>query len=278
LWLVIGLVLGITSESLAFQSGVSPEFLRSQTILSGLQNPQAIDATDLGKIYVAESGKSRLLVVDTTGARIDSMGNLGFGDYQLDQPVDIDATNGLKIYIADQGNRRIQVYDRRLQYLTTIQPLSSSTEQPYEPLKMASNTFQEVFFFNGTTRHVVKINERGEEANAFGLNGIPFEQRPRDLDANEEWVYVLDHNGNQLHRFSTGGSYVSFWALQNPALALIWYRNAIWTLHKSEIRQFNTSGRLVARYRFEVELQPIDFARVGSTTYMLTAESIIKLY
>lgn len=264
--------------SLAYQSSDTLQQSGIIQLLDDLRRPHAIDATSFGQVFLVEGGKSRLLVVDTTGTRQDSVGNLGLGDYQFDQPVDVDATNGLRIYIADEGNRRIQVFDRRLQFLTSIQANGSSSEYPYQPIKLTSNAFREVYFFNGTTQRIVKINERGEEVTAFGLHGAAFEQTPLDIESSEEWLYVLDNSGKQLHTFSTGGSYIKFWVLRDPAFAVKIHQNHIWTLHSDGLQQRSMNGRVVKSYSFSIAENPIDFAINDTTVFILTETGLSKFY
>jgi hypothetical protein len=124
----------------------------------------------------------------------------------------------------------------------------------------------------------VKINERGEEVTTFGYQGGAFERTPLDIGGSEQWLYVLDNSGKQLHTFSTGGSYVKFWRISVPAIAVKLHRNHIWTLHSDRLQQRSLNGRVVYEYPFKLNDLPVDFAIIDTTAYILTETRLLKFH
>ncbi|HEY6146347.1 MAG TPA: NHL repeat-containing protein, partial [Thermoanaerobaculia bacterium] len=64
-----------------------------------------------GRVWVADTGNSRLMVYDENLAGARPIGKKGTGAGELDNPIGIAIAPSGKVYVADAGNRRIQVLD-----------------------------------------------------------------------------------------------------------------------------------------------------------------------
>jgi sugar lactone lactonase YvrE len=271
IFLLIGKV--VTAQS---QSGGNSIVLPSEVLLTGLKQARAIDATDFGTLYITESGLHRFLVSDTTGVRIDSVGNLGAGSYQFNQPSDIDATNGLRIYVADYGNGRVQIYDRRHQYLSSIITSRSSDTGPYRPMFLSSNSIQELFIFDENSRQILKYNRRGELETRFGLDNNGFEQPPRDLQSSDQWLWVLQSNGKRLYRFNTAGSLINFLQLNQEAHALTMVGPYLWILFPDRLEIRTARGRIQQSYSISLPNRPQNLTIVDDQVFVLTDQKVFK--
>ena len=82
-----------------------------RTLISGLADPIAVHLTKTRKLLVAESGRHRILVIDTDGKVLETVGQKGreVGAFAAPQAA---AGLGTKIYVADTGNRRVQVFEK----------------------------------------------------------------------------------------------------------------------------------------------------------------------
>ena len=129
-------------------------------LADGLRDAVAIDAVPgQNRIFVVELGRHRLLVLDGSGARIDSVGVRGRSDYRFDGPADVDATNGLQVFVTDRNNARIQRFDRRLSYLSTISPATQSSSGAgfFRPGPVAVNAFGEIFCGRNGSGRVAEV-------------------------------------------------------------------------------------------------------------------------
>jgi hypothetical protein len=264
--------IGLNSSAIAQQVNT----LSFHKIDAQLAQAQAISSTEFGVLFIAETGKNRILISDSLGIRTDSIGTLGLGAYQFDQPVDLDATNGLRIYVADKGNERIQVFDRRKQYLTSIRAARGDIHGPYKPTSVASNVVQELYFYNEMSRTIVKLNRNGEWDTSFGMNGKHFERVPRDLGATEEHVYVLAEDGRKLHRFSSGGTYKNFWQLSSSATAIRLQQDKVWILYPQMLELHTQRGRVLKQFRFQLDKHPMDLALIDNQCFVITSSALFK--
>ncbi|HEY6050003.1 MAG TPA: DUF2298 domain-containing protein, partial [Thermoanaerobaculia bacterium] len=76
-----------------------------------LYGPRGVAAGADGRVWVADTGNSRLMVYDENLAGARPIGKKGAGAGELDNPIGIAIAPSGKVYVADAGNRRIQVLD-----------------------------------------------------------------------------------------------------------------------------------------------------------------------
>ncbi len=187
------------------------DVLKPKILLSGLKNASSLYAAPSGLLFIAETGKNRVLVVSAKGERVDSLGNTGPGNYQFDTPLDVDATNGLKIYVADYNNHRIQIYDRHFQYLTTIDKSSNfDQDTDYEPTKLCVNNRGELFFYDDNSGDIVKYNSRGEYDQKFIALSDEISNPPSFMTTIDDQIYIGDPNQGVVHIISNDGRYIGF--------------------------------------------------------------------
>jgi DNA-binding beta-propeller fold protein YncE len=82
-----------------------------KTLITGLEGPSALHLTKTRELLVTETGRHRVLVIDTNGKVLEVFGKKGRDVGDLYVPF---AAGGLgrKIFVADTGNRRVQVFER----------------------------------------------------------------------------------------------------------------------------------------------------------------------
>lgn len=222
LWLILLLLGCASNDKLAISPGdENPWFSDVQHIeveverfSEGFIRLQGIYATNSGNVYLVEGESHRLLRLNESGGRTDSIGGRGMGDYQFDDPVWVDASNDLKIYITDVGNRRIQMFDRRFQFLGTVRIIDSAgRNQNYEPGPVATNKLGEVYFWNQADESIRKLNTSSQVDESFRvrLNEISGDKPVKILPLRREFV-VLGEAGRNLYRFSETGRYLGYWS------------------------------------------------------------------
>ncbi len=217
-----------------------------EIMLTGLDDARSVRTSTLGNIFIVESGRHRILKVDKHGARLDSLGRLGNGDYQFDLPVAIDPANELKIYIADRNNRRIQVFDRRFQYLSTIKmPQRAGLATRYRPLKLTVDPVGDIYFFDEDRHVVYRFDSNGHYELEFELFSEEERIIPVSMTILDDELWVAGQRGELLHRFTTRGSYVGFIYTPEPVRAVRSHRGNLWLLGSENVFQIDHTGRVI---------------------------------
>lgn len=256
----------------------SAKVLSFQVITSGLYDATSIDITPDDNIYVVESGANRILKLDKNGSRLDSLGRMGFGDYRFDRPLDVDATNGLKIYVSDYNNRRIQIFDRRLQYLSTIEPGDISGHgRAYRPTGIVVNTFGELFVLDEEQERLLKFDRNGRfqfelDLRVQGIRGLPV-----SLAAAGNMLFLPDPVGGMIHLISDSGNYIRFIGGMQPISAVgTSAGGTVWTVSSGEVQELDQRGRVLRKFTIEIPETVRSVAAGKENLYLLVSDRIYK--
>ncbi|MGI8855720.1 MAG: flippase activity-associated protein Agl23 [Thermomicrobiales bacterium] len=82
--------------------------------------PRGIAIAPNGLLYITDTGNSRILVFDKTGAFVRTFGSFGTGDGQMDNPVGIAARADGTIAVADTNNARVLLFTADGAYLGAV--------------------------------------------------------------------------------------------------------------------------------------------------------------
>lgn len=260
--------------------GQQNDTLRFEPLLKGLQNAQSLYAAPGGKLFLVETGQNRLFIVDDSGARLDSLGNQGFGNYQFDRPLDVDATNGLKIYVSDTGNRRIQVFDRRMQYLSTIeQPPESYGSTLYKPDQLTTTSTGELLFMDTNNGSLVKYDYQGtfDWSQELDLYDMAI---PADLVFFNSHFAASDSKNGVIHLLTDTGRYIRFIGGVPGAGAMAVHDNQLWVVARGhQLQRFDKNGRRNATFTYKIDstINVQDLALSGRWLFLLTTDSLYRL-
>ncbi|MEX0780696.1 MAG: NHL repeat-containing protein [Balneolales bacterium] len=249
--------------------------LNYKEIVTGLDDAQSLYISMAGNLFIAETGRNRILKIARDGTRLDSLGRLGSGDYQFDRPIDIDATNELKIYVSDYNNRRIQVFDRRFQYLSTVElPPRVQRDISYSPLNLQVNYLGQLFFYDEQNQYIYKFNSSGRYEQRFDTRGEDHISTPTDMASIDDVLYVSDSRQNIIHMLTSNGLYQGFLTTPSRPKALSAHDNEIWTLTGNEINSYSRNGHLINSFSLEGYRDIRDIAIYRDHVYMLSGQSI----
>ena len=76
-----------------------------------LYGPRGVALSPDGRVWVCDTGNSRVVVYDADLKQLGVFGRKGAGKAELDQPVGIARGSSDRMFVADSANRRIQVLD-----------------------------------------------------------------------------------------------------------------------------------------------------------------------
>ncbi len=192
-----------------------------------------------GLIYVTDSGKDELYLIDTLGNVLKSFGGYGWSDNSLDDPRDVFA-DPLTVYVADKNNHRIKRFDKNLNYISSLftRDSDNSGENFGYPLSCATSNQGDLYVLDSENKRVIKFDIYGNYKQNFG-----------GFDA---------------------GNFV----LNNPKQLAISSNNNIYVIDGNEIVIFDQYGNGVQKISFDNELNSI---RILFNQLVITSENKIFL-
>lgn len=224
-------------------------------------------------IYVVESGKNRILKLNTAGKRTDSLGGRGSGMYAFNNPLSIHATNGLKIYLSDTGNRRIQVFDRRFQYLTTIGGGSGEGAEQTVPGELAVNDLGELWYADRKNKKLVMTDADGNIIGNLPLpQGI---QSVKAIQFSERECLIWDGEQSVLFRLNEAG--ISSLATEMPGVKAVYrYKGINYKAYDTYLEAESREGSIrIAGLNSEMNI--MDIQATEQYIYLLGTEQILRI-
>ena len=112
-----------------------------------------------GFIYISDSGRDEIVLLDTLGNLLKTFGGYGWDENSFDDPADVFA-DPLNIYIADKNNHSIKRFDKNLNYLSSLYKRESdfSQEQFGYPISCATSNQGDLYFIDSENRRVMKFD------------------------------------------------------------------------------------------------------------------------
>ena len=129
-------------------------------VMLQLHHPEGIAISPSGRLYIADTGSHRILLLTLKGKLVRSIGGQGWGQDQFDRPVAVDASNGLDVFVADYNNRRLIRYDKDLNYLATIEKQDDWSES-YDlgyPLDVALSPLNHLYCIDDENSRVLMMD------------------------------------------------------------------------------------------------------------------------
>ncbi len=146
---------------------------------TSFKNPQDIFVAEDEKIYIADTGNNRILILNkdlSLSSILDSFINEGRLD-KFNNPSGVFITKDNRMYIADSLNRRIVILDKNSRlikiYTKPVTPLLPDSFQ-YIPQKIAVDTGNRVYVVaQGSTGGIIQIDKDGNFNGFFGAIATP---------------------------------------------------------------------------------------------------------
>jgi DNA-binding beta-propeller fold protein YncE len=227
-----------------------------------LLRPEALSLGPDGRLFIADTGNNRVLVLNRSGEVVREVSGFGWGKDQFDRPVDIFASSGLDVFIADYNNRRVVRYDKDLNYLssfTTEEQVEMELQLGY-PSGVALSSHGELFVVDNENRRVLKIDSFGDPEFSFGdfSYGEGSLEDPMRIEiSHEDLIYVSDAGRRCVVVFDYYGNYVGRIGervLTSPA-GLKWADGKLWVADPGadQIVLFDEEGNVLGRWNVSGE-------------------------
>ena len=203
--------------SLAFiQSFVIAQSFEFSQSIGKFDRASSFYITANGLIYVSDSGKDEIIMLDTLGTDLKTFGGYGWDENSFDDPSDVFA-DPLTIFIADKNNNSIKRFDKNLNYLSslTTQDKDNPEEQFKYPISCATSNQGDLYFIESENKRIMKfdifgnfiMNFGGFDAGKYQLaNPIQLAINSLNdifvIDGND--IVVFDQYGNGISRIYVG--------------------------------------------------------------------------
>ncbi len=135
-----------------------------------LSLPTDVGVGEKGRIYVVDGGNHQVAVFDSTGQRVDTLGERGGENGQFESPVGLGIGPKGEIYVADKGNQRLQVFtlDGRFRKVIELE----EDGDPVDPVDVAvSANGKELYVTANNSHRVIVYTDNGKFLRAWGGEG-----------------------------------------------------------------------------------------------------------
>lgn len=208
-------VLLFSFTSITLQGSVSTFgenlILKENNSTAYFNNPTTL-AKGNNKIYVADMGNNRIVVLDRQCNILFKYGEYGTQDGKFNIPIGVSIDNDGNILVADTGNHRVQKFDSNFNFITKwgtkgngdgqfelVREITVDRYNNYHICDEFNNVIQ-VFDSNG--QFLYKYGNKGSNNGEFLL--------PQGIACNKEddRIYVVDTFNNRIQIFDLLGNYV----------------------------------------------------------------------
>ena len=273
------LVSQVLSESTPRLMGVNHLF----TISGNFSRPVGVAVDAEGNLYVADSGKSAVHVLDRDGKLLESIGRFGWRTGELDSPTGIAVDAQLRLYIADSGNNRVQRFSLIRRTFKTIagekqdESVGLQSASPIipllEPQSVAVDVRGYVYIADTWNHRILKIDPLGRlqmEIGGLGWDGQQFRNPQGVMVDFRNNIYISDTGNHRVHKLDFSGCQIAIWGeegtgkgqFRNPVGQAIDRFGNIYVVDQGNrrIQIFSPEGDYLAEFGQQVLDNPVDVA------------------
>lgn len=206
-WVVFSFAGGAWADAL-------PTVVSRQAIQAGFEQPTAVATDKDGRLWVADGGKNRIVVLSPAGAFLSEIKGASPSLYL---PMDIAVENN-RMAVADAGNKRVVIFDLQGNFIKEIRPeFVKQPKRDYaDPRPVAVFMQDKVVYWSDQANHQICYlpleAEEGSNADCFGQRGetegnfqYPF-QITRDQSG---YLHIVDVLNARVQVFSKKGQLFS---------------------------------------------------------------------
>lgn len=187
--------------------GAVKDFLFGKAAGQEIGKPYGVFRADNGKLYIAETARKGILVVDIEAGTIKAYNSMGvYG--QLVEPVYVILDNDENIYVADTRLKKVVVFDKEFKFSHFI-GVNGELEGP---VGLAFDKTGELLYVVDTKLHMVKIFTRdGTLTDSIGRRGDEKGEfyHPLNVAINDgDTVYIVDSFHFAVQAFDSAGKFL----------------------------------------------------------------------
>lgn len=195
------------------EDGEFVELWRMPEIAKG--KPVGVTAHPDGRIFVADTHYSRVLVFDHEGKELARFGSHGTGDGEFLLPTDVAIDAKGRVYVSEyQGNDRVTRWTPDYEFERVITPAEIDGSIMRRPAAIDIDDEQTLWIADACNHRIIHLTLDGEVLRVFGSFGTePGQMRyPYGLTVTAAGeVLVCEYEGNRLQWFSPDGKSLRIW-------------------------------------------------------------------
>lgn len=207
----LGFILLLLPNLVTAKGALQHKFDLSHAGDSPLALPSDIAIAPGGNIYIVDGGNHRVVVYDSDGTYLRTIGSEGSAEGKFSGPMGITVDKRERIYVADTNNHRIQIFRSNGQFLRQFSVKLKGKN--IRPIDIAVSPSGDKVYVTGNTNHKVMVYSltytlSGVHLTNWGGNGTnPGEFRyPATIAINSKGrVYVVDVLNSRVQQFDEKG-------------------------------------------------------------------------
>ncbi|MFA6030424.1 MAG: tetratricopeptide repeat protein [Elusimicrobiota bacterium] len=173
---------------------------KSGTGREELSRPRRVAVGPDGTVFVADTGNSRVQMLDADGKFLGHFGVPGSDPGQLRSPQSVAVGADGRVYVADTGNARIQVFTREGVFLFGFGEKGSEPGKFKEPTGVVVDASDHIYVLDAGNARIIKFDPRTRLVKDFPLIGEHF-----TIDA-YGFLYVLEPRRGKVKELNTQGA------------------------------------------------------------------------
>lgn len=165
-------------------------------------------STDLGDIFIADSGNNRIQRLSPSGGFVYQFGGFGNEPGKLNSPSGLAIDFNYRLYVAERDNDRVQLFDVRGNYLGLVATGEYEYKTIRDPAGLELDSLGNLYLADSGNDRVLKFDDSGKLLQIIGGYGVGagFLNQPADLALDRDrYLYVADTGNNRIQKFDFDG-------------------------------------------------------------------------
>ena len=173
--------------------------------------PSGLLVDDDENLYVSDEAKHQVVIMDKDGNHIDSWGEQGSDDGQLNRPSGMAFDNNGNILLSDTMNNRVQRFSKSGEFLQSFGEQGTPDGQFNMPWGLTVDNNGDIYVADWKNDRIQKFTENGIFVSSLGSSGSEKGQllRPTSVDVDSHGdIYVADWQNDRVQLFNKDFKYI----------------------------------------------------------------------